>query len=238
MSDCGSHYSNTTVEPLAKSPVCSVGCSCGDPGCGTFRGLNSRGGWVVWAGCGWSGAGLMACRGACSRGVLLEHVGGISCQVDNDHTSSVLRLQAGHGQVIASWVDRLYPNFLQAVSRSPWGWLCSGASRRLPPGNPGAEQGHSCCCLSWESRPSCAGPLPRAALSLSILVAPPRLGAGAESCIPHPAPTPAPTPTPTLGAQSPRTWCLLGAGLSSPGRSCPLSPHSSRPWSMVETHPL
>ena len=61
----------------------------------------------------------MACRGACSRGVLLEHVGGISRQVDDDHTSSVLRLQAGHGQVTASWVDRLYPNFLQAVSRSP-----------------------------------------------------------------------------------------------------------------------
>ena len=88
MSHCGGHYSNTAVEPLAKSPVCAVGRLRGDPGCGAFRGLHSHGGWVAWAGCGWVGARLRAWGGHGATGDLLEHVGGVPCQVDDDQAGS------------------------------------------------------------------------------------------------------------------------------------------------------
>ena len=46
------------------------------------------GGWAAWAGCGWVGAGLRAWGGHGATGDLLEHVGGVPCQVDDDQAGS------------------------------------------------------------------------------------------------------------------------------------------------------
>lgn len=105
--------------------------------------------------------------------------------------------------------------------------------QQVPPhlGNPGAEQGHSCCCLSWESGPSCAGP----ALEGTELLHP--RGSSAREQVQGAASPTLTCPRPDASRRPGRRHSLRARALL-PRWFMPPCPHGSRPWSMVENHPL
>ena len=107
MSHCGGHYSNTAVEPLAKSPVCAVGRLRGDPGCGAFRGLNSHGSWAACA------VGGLVLGSGLVEGMAPQETCWSTWEASPARWTmtrlALLRPRAGLSQVTASWVDRFYP---------------------------------------------------------------------------------------------------------------------------------